>query len=836
MKLRFHVTGMTCASCSAHVEHAVSTVAGASEISVSLLTDALSLTVADADAERVTREVIAAVKRAGYAAEPETESGACGGSCPMPAPAKAAPDEQSPLPTLIASLIITALLMVVSMGPMLGLTLPFFAGAERAIPYAFTQLLLTAPVLYLNRRFFTSGFAALARRAPNMDSLVAIGATASVVYGIYAIYAIGYAQGAGDVETVHHWLHSLYFESAATILTLVSLGKYLEHRARRHSADAVRALAALSPDTAWVERDGVFVELPVREIAIGDRVRVRAGELIPVDGIVAEGVCAVDESALSGESMPVDHAVGDRLSAACTVVDGAAVFVADRVGSDTALARILRLLEDAAASKAPVARLADKISRIFVPAVIAIAAVTAIVWLLLGESETAFRCAVSVLVISCPCALGLATPTAIMVGTGRGAQLGILIKSAEALETLHAVDCILLDKTGTLTAGKPAVTDVLPLGDTDAAACLTLAAALESSSTHPLARAICAAAGEGELPAVTDFQNEVGRGVGGVIDGKHCFVGRGAVSDLPDGARLEAEGKTVVCLTVDGTPAALIAIADALRADSAEAIAALKAAHIRPVMLTGDNPATAAAVASTVGIDPADVHASLLPEQKEAAVAAETAAHTTAMVGDGINDAPALTRASVGIAIGAGTEVAIDAADVVLTRSTLCDAVNAIALSRATFRNILQNLFWALFYNAIGIPLAAGVLSPFGLTLNPMFAAAAMSLSSVCVVTNALRLTRFKPKLAAKNNETTHESEDNTMLFGKSKTVVTTLKVSGMACGHCAARVEGAVATIKGASAKVDLAAATVTVTAPEKVSREQIARVITEAGYTVEG
>ena len=832
MKLRFQVKGMTCASCSAHVEHAACGVAGTREVSVSLLTDSLSLTVDDADAPRVRREIVAAVKKAGYTAIPEGEADA---GQALPAADK---KEDSPLPTLIASAILTALLMTVSMGPMLGLSIPFFDGVENAIPYAFTQLLLTIPVLYLNRKFFTSGFAALARRAPNMDSLVAIGATASVAYGIFAIYAIGYAQGAGDTATVHHWLHSLYFESAATILTLVSLGKFLEHRARRKSADAVRALAALSPDTAWVERDGDWVEVPVGDIAIGDRVRVRAGELIPVDGIVAEGDVSVDESALSGESMPVDHSVGDRLSAACTIVDGAAVFTADRVGSDTALARILRLLEDAAASKAPVARLADRISRVFVPAVIAVSIVTAIVWLIAGQPDTAFRCAVSVLVISCPCALGLATPTAIMVGTGRGAQLGILIKSAEALETLHAVDCILLDKTGTLTEGKPAVTDVIPLGARLADECLALAAALEASSTHPLARAITTAAGtcpaEG---AVQGFKNEVGRGVGGTVNGLACFVGKpgaAAVEIAPAKlAPLEAAGKTVVCLTVDGEAAALIAISDKIKPDSAAAVAALKAAKVRPVMLTGDNPSTAAAVAAAVGIAPADVPASLLPEQKEAAVAAETAAHTTAMVGDGINDAPALTRASVGIAIGAGTEVAIDAADVVLTRSTLCDAVNAIALSRATFANIRQNLFWALFYNAIGIPLAAGVLIPaFDLALNPMFAAAAMSLSSVCVVTNALRLRRFKPKIETKPNE----SEDINMLFGKTKTQTTTLKVSGMACGHCAARVEQAVAAIRGATAKVDLASATVTIEAPEKVTREQLVDAIEKAGYKVEG
>ncbi|MBR7184606.1 MAG: cadmium-translocating P-type ATPase [Clostridia bacterium] len=828
MKLRFQIKGMTCASCSAHVEHAACGVAGVREVSVSLLTDSLSLACDDADAARVRREIVAAVKRAGYAASPEGEQPAAPAERP----------EENPLPTLIASIVLTVLLMTVSMGPMLGFELPFLAGAERAIPYAFTQLLLTLPVLYLNRKFFRSGAAALLRRAPTMDSLVAIGAAASVGYGIFAIYAIGYAQGAGDTEAVHHWLHSLYFESAASILTLVSLGKFLEHRARRRSADAVRALAALSPDTAWVEREGEWVELPVAEIAVGDRVRVRAGELIPVDGVIAEGACAVDESALSGESMPVDHAPGDRLSAACTVVDGAAVFVADRVGSDTSLARILRLLEDAAASKAPIARLADRISRVFVPIVIAISVVTAIAWLIAGQSETAFRCAVSVLVISCPCALGLATPTAIMVGTGRGAQLGILIKSAEALETLHAVDCILLDKTGTLTEGRPAVTDVVPLGDRSAEDCLALAAALEVSSTHPLARAICTAAGvcpaEG---AVTDFRSEIGRGVHGRVGELACFVGRpDAIADGIDPDRiasLSAAGKTVVCLTVDGRAAALIAIADRIKSDSAAAVAALKAARVRPVMLTGDNPAAAAAVAAAVGIDAADVHASLLPEQKESAVAAETASHTTAMVGDGINDAPALTRASVGIAIGAGTEVAIDAADVVLTRSSLCDAVNAIALSRATYANIRQNLFWALFYNAVGIPLAAGVLIPaFDLALNPMFAAAAMSLSSVFVVTNALRLRRFKPKFETKPNE----SEDMDMLFGKTKKVTTTFKVSGMACGHCAARVEQAIAAIKGASGKVDLDAATVTVEAPEKVTREQLAAAIEAAGYKVEG
>lgn len=733
---------MSCAACVAHVEASAAKICGKENISVSLLTNSITVTVPDSTAEKeIFAELKKALKRSGYtlvadaAARQDIERA----------------EQKKSLARLISSCVLTALLMYVAMGHMLKLPLPNILSAP--LVSASVQLALTLPVIIINFRFYKNGFSALLRLSPNMDSLIAIGSGASLIYGTVMLVLIAASTANGDTETAHEYAHGLYFESAAMILTLVSLGKTLEGRARANAQAAVGKLASMLPDEALVIREGTEVRIPLSELTVGDTVVVRAGETVPADGTVIDGSGAVDESALSGESIPVEKSAGDGVSAVCTLVSGYIVIQATHVGKDTTLSKIIGLLEDAAASKAPIARMADKVSRIFVPAVMGISLITLAVWLAVtGDASMALDCAVSVLVISCPCALGLATPTAVMVGTGRGASHGILIKSAEALENLHSVKYFLTDKTGTLTEGKPAVTDIVGFEATENEL-LAAAYSAEALSTHPLASAVCKEAETRgiERTEASDFENVTGMGIKAVLGGKLCLVGKpefleegGVAHDAVEMARekmatLEADGKTAVCVSLDGAIYGVIGIADKIRADSATAVAELKKRGIVPIMLTGDNERTANAVAAECGIERA--YSRLLPDGKEAVIAELSRHGRTAMVGDGINDAPALARADIGIAIGAGTDVAIDCADAVLSKSSLTDAVTAIKLSDATVKTIKQNLFWALIYNTVCIPVAAGVLYPIaGITLSPMLASAAMSVSSIFVVLNSLRL------------------------------------------------------------------------------------------------
>ncbi len=744
-KLKFGVRGMSCAVCVAHVEAAAAKICGKENVTVSLLTNSITITAdASADEKALFSELKKALKRGGYTLLADTSS----------SEQTDAIQNKKSLVRLIISCILTLVLMYVAMGHMLGLPAPSFI--KIPIVSASLQLAITVPVIILNFKFYKNGFSALLRLSPNMDSLIAIGSGASLAYGVVMLILIASATAKGDTHAAHGYAHGLYFESAAMILTLVSLGKMLEGRAKANAGAAVRGLASMLPESVRVERGGAEVMLPLSEVAVKDIVLLKAGETVPTDGIIIEGNISVDESALSGESIPVEKQIGDSVSAVCTVVGGYARVEVQKVGKDTTLAKIISLLEDAAASKAPIARLADKVSRVFVPIVMGISVLTLAVWLLAGgDLPHALDCAVSVLVISCPCALGLATPTAVMVGTGRGASLGILIKSAEALEKLHSVKYFLTDKTGTLTEGKPAVTDIFAIG-CEENELLRLAYTAESMSSHPLASAVCAEAQKRGLEklSASDFENIVGMGIKAVINDNICLVGKvdflrlNGVQDanitLAEERMifLEENGKTAVCVAFGGKISGVIGIADKIRDDSKQAIERLKSRKIVPVMLTGDNDRTARAVARECGID--EYFASLLPADKERLIREYSKKGITVMVGDGINDAPALASSDIGIAIGAGTHVAIDSADVVLTKNSLMDAYSAISLSSATIVSIKQNLFWALIYNAICIPVAAGVLYPiFGLTLSPMLASAAMSFSSVCVVLNSIRL-RYK--------------------------------------------------------------------------------------------
>lgn len=736
---------MSCAVCVSHVEASAAKICGKENVSVSLLTNSLTVTVPDQQNEKeLFTELKKALKKGGYtliADSGENES-------------IERAESRSRTVRLILSCVLTAVLMYVAMGNMLGLPIPAFLNDP--LICASVQLCLTLPVIMINFKFFRNGISALVRLSPNMDSLIAIGSGASLIYGIVMLVLIAISVSEGNTHAAHEYAHGLYFESAAMILTLVSLGKTLEGKAKANARAAIGKLASMLPDTALVIRGGKETEIPLSEIAIGDTVIVRAGQTVPVDGVIISGVGALDESALTGESIPAEKAQGDTVRAVCTLVSGYITLTAVHVGKDTVLAKTIGLLEDAASSKAPIARLADKVSKIFVPAVMAISVVTLAVWLIVtGDVSRALDCAVSVLVISCPCALGLATPTAVMVGTGRGASLGILIKSAEALENLHSVKYFLTDKTGTLTEGKPSVTDVIPIDCTEEYL-LGAAYSAEAMSAHPLAESVCKEAqrrGIERLPA-ENFENVVGMGIRAIVGGKTCLIGKPEflIGDGIDNVSisraeallgsLESEGKTAVCVAYGEKTVGVIGIADRIREDSVSAVAELKRSGIETVMLTGDNEQTAMAVAAECGID--QTLARLLPADKERVIAEFSQKGRTAMVGDGINDAPALARADIGIAIGAGTDVAIDCADVVLSKNSLADAVTAIKLSGATIRIIRQNLFWALIYNAICIPVAAGVLFPaFGITLSPMIASAAMSFSSICVVLNSIRL-RYK--------------------------------------------------------------------------------------------
>ena len=758
MKQQFCVTGMTCSACSAHVEKAVGKVDGVNDFSVSLLTNSMSVNYDESKTS--SQEIIAAVTAAGYGA---SVAGETGGRKAEKKEDVLAQELSSMKRRMILSFAFLLPLFYISMGHMLGAPLPaFLTGMENAFAFALTQFLLTLPILYINDKYFKVGFKKLVQRAPNMDSLIAVGSAAAMVYGLFAIYSIGYGMGHGNWELVEQYHMDLYFESAGMILTLITMGKFLETRSKGKTGEAIARLMDLAPKTATVLRDGVEIELPVEDVRVGDKIVVRPGEAIAVDGVIVEGASAVDESALTGESLPVDKTVGDKVAAATINRSGSFVFEAQRVGEDTTLAQMIRLVEEASASKAPISKLADKVAAVFVPTVITLALIAAAVWLIVtGSVTSALTAGISVLVISCPCALGLATPVAIMVGTGKGAENGVLIKSAEALELLQSVDTIVLDKTGTLTEGKPRVTDIIPADGLSENALLGLAACLEAPSEHPLGAAIVEEAAARALPrtGVENFEAIHGRGVRAVLGGHLCFAGNRAMMEetgvlaldewIARTEELAVQGKTPLFFAKDNEMLGIIAVADTPKATSKEAVAALSALGLSVIMLTGDNHRTADAIGNQLGVS--DVMAEVLPQEKEQKIAElQSRGKRVAMVGDGINDAPALARADVGIAIGAGTDVAIESADIVLMKSDLMDAAAAVELSRATIRNIKQNLFWAFFYNCMGIPLAAGVFFPvLGWQLDPMFAAAAMSLSSVTVVSNALRLRLFKSKFRA---------------------------------------------------------------------------------------
>ena len=852
---QYTVTGMSCAACSARVEKAVKAVPGVTSCSVSLLTNSMGV-----EGTASASAIVKAVQEAGYGASPK----AAAAETPS-AELDALADHETPRlkKRLIASLVFLAVLMYFSMGHMMwGWPLPhWFDGNHVAM--GLVQLLLAGIVMVINQKFFISGFKGLLHRAPNMDTLVALGSSASFLWSTYALFAMTRAQVDGNDVLVMHYMMELYFESAAMILTLITVGKMLEARSKGKTTDALKSLMKLAPQTATLLREGAEVTVPIAQVKKGDLFVVRPGENIPVDGLVLEGSSAVNESALTGESIPVDKAAGDKVSAATTNQSGFLKCEATRVGEDTTLAQIIRMVSDAAATKAPIAKIADTVSGFFVPAVISISVLTTLVWLLLGrEFGYALARGISVLVISCPCALGLATPVAIMVGNGLGARNGILFKTAASLEAAGRTQIVALDKTGTITSGEPRVTDILPAEGVSESELLTLAASLEQKSEHPLAKAVLAYAETETIacPDVTDFAALPGNGLSARLDGMEIYGGNAefiaAKASVPaelqaEAARLAAEGKTPLFFGGAGRLMGVIAVADTLKEDSPRAIRELQNMGIRVVMLTGDNQRTADAIGRQAGVD--EVIAGVLPDGKEAVIRRLQESGKVAMVGDGINDAPALTRADTGIAIGAGTDVAIDAADVVLMNSRLSDVPAAIRLSRATLRNIHENLFWAFIYNIIGIPLAAGVFIPFGLTLNPMFGAAAMSLSSFCVVSNALRLNLFdlhstkhdrKPKSAAlpaapvqpAAAENTAEpvsapvvKEDNAMKK--------TLHIEGMMCCHCEARVKKALEALPAVDeAVVSHEAGTAIVTLNAEVSDADLKKAVEDQDYKVIG
>ena len=836
MKLKYQVTGMTCAACSARVEKVTNQVPGVEKAEVNLLAGTMVVEAAD---EAVDAAIVKAVKDAGYGAslagDKKQEA-----KKQQEAPAVDALKEMKK--RIIGSTVLLIVLMYFTMGHMIGLPAPqWYHGRENALVTALLQLLLTLPVVYLNRAYYSRGLKALWHRSPNMDSLIAVGSLASLLYGVAALFRMAYAMGHGDWDTVEFYRENLYFESAAMILTLITVGKFLETRAKGKTGDAIRALMDLSPKTATVRRGGEETEIPVEEVRPGDTVIVRSGGRIPVDGTVLEGRASVDQSALTGESVPVEKGPGDTVAASAINTEGYLEFRADKVGEDTTLAQVIRMVEEAGGSKAPIARLADKIAGIFVPVVMSIAAVTFVIWMIAGHGlEFALNCAISVLVISCPCALGLATPVAIMVGTGRGAQMGVLFKNAQALENLHHVDTVVLDKTGTLTAGKPAVTDVIP-GNVSAGRLMRIAASLESRSEHPFAKAILRKVGDQKFPAAGEFETLPGRGVAGTVDGVRCYGGNARLMEelgvqVPELAQLAEQGKTPLYFATErGEYLGAIAAADVLKADSAEAVKAMAELGLDVVMLTGDNEKTAKAIAAKAGIR--HVISDVLPADKAGVVEKlRREGHRVLMVGDGINDAPALVTADVGMAIGAGTDIAMESADVVLMNSSLAAVSSAVELSKATIRNIRQNLFWAFFYNSLGIPVAAGVLMiPFGVTLSPMIGAAAMSLSSVFVVTNALRLRFFKPKTAPAQAVQADQENTEIIEIEEEITMETVINVNGMMCVHCKARVEQVCKGVPGVTdAVVDLQAKNVTVSGSADLAA--LKKAITDAGYEVVG
>ena len=880
MKERFDVTGMTCSACSSHVEKSVSKLTGVENVSVNLLTNSMQV---EFDENKLdTAGIIKAVEDAGYGAAVKDEHAKSGAKTSGQSDSQ----ENSGLSAveqnvknmkkrLIVSLIFWIPLMYVSMGhmiyqwlniPMPPFTMNFLHGNENAITYAFTQFLLLLPILIANQKYFKNGFKTLWHRSPNMDSLIAIGAGAAILYGIFAIYRIGYAMGHGDMAVVHQYAHDLYFESAGTILTLITIGKYLETKSKGKTSEAITKLLNLAPKTVTVVRDGVEQVVDAADVEKGEIFLVKPGESVAVDGIVLEGKSSFDESAITGESIPVPKQEGDTIVSASMNKSGLIRAKATKVGEDTTIAQIIRLVEEASSSKAPIAKMADKIAGVFVPAVITIALITGVIWLISGATfEFAMSTAIAVLVISCPCALGLATPVAIMVGTGKGAENGILIKSGDALETAHQIDTVVLDKTGTITQGKPVVTDIICAAgkNADKTQLLQIAGSLEKGSEHPLAEAIVnyCETNSIALEKVTDFNALFGKGIEGTVSGTHYFAGNEKMME-EKGISLSTEqknqihalakqGRTPLLFADEKQFLGIVAVADVVKPTSKEAVQKFRDYGIHVIMLTGDNEVTAQAIKEQVGID--EVIAGVLPTQKEEKISAlKQAGHKVAMIGDGVNDAPALASADVGIAIGAGTDVAIESADIVLMKNDLLDAVGAVKLSKAVIRNIKENLFWAFFYNSIGIPLAAGVLYPlFQIKLNPMFGAAAMSLSSVCVVSNALRLRWVKLHDAKKTQIEPHQDvtastiadinqhnalDNNIKSTNNDKgesTMTTTISIEGMMCAHCQAHVEKALKEVAGVTeVTVSLENKNAVVTGDASV--EALKQAVVDASYEV--
>ena len=859
----FDITGMTCSACSARIEKGVSGMEGAQEVNVNLLKN--SMTVTYDEGRTSPQQIIEKVEDIGYGAsvhsaarQPQTGSPAAAGGGSDAASAQMKRMKKR----LIVSLVFTVPLFYISMGHMAGWPLPsVLLGTENAMIFAFTQFLLLLPVLAAGGHYFRNGFKNLWRRSPNMDSLIALGSGAAFVYGIYAIYKIAWGFGRGDLELVHHFSMDLYFESSGMILTLITLGKFMEARAKARTSDAITKLMDLAPKTAVLVKDGQETEIPVDDVQTGDVLAVRDGDTVPVDGRIVEGYASIDESAITGESIPAEKQAGDKVTGGTINRTGYFRMEATAVGENTTLAKIIRLVDEATSSKAPIAKLADKVSGVFVPAVIAIALLAAVIWFALGYGfEFSLSIAISVLVISCPCALGLATPTAIMVGTGRGAANGILIKSAEALETAHSVDTVVLDKTGTVTEGKPRVTDVL-CGDSSGKELLSVAASLESRSSHPLAEPILQEAyREGaDIREVQEYRMIPGQGIAGKLDGQDCYAGNrrlmqtlgiSAENFLSEEERLADEGKTPLYFALGNRLLGLIAAADVVKPTSREAVARMQKMGMDVIMLTGDNARTAEAIRRQVGLE--TVIADVMPQDKERKVfELQQQGRKVAMVGDGINDAPALARADVGIAIGAGTDVAIESADIVLMKSDLMDVPSAVSLSRAVMRNIKQNLFWALFYNAVCIPVAAGALFiPLGLKLNPMIGAAAMSFSSVSVVTNALRLRFFAPKWKHEGTADSGMGSAGCAVMGnpevtenkeikkeeKGETVMKkTVKIEGMMCMHCAKAVEKALGGVEGVTGvTVSLEEKQAVVEGTDTMKEDALKAAVVDAGYEV--
>lgn len=880
MKERFDVTGMTCSACSSHVEKSVGKLTGVENVSVNLLTNSMQV---EFDENKLdTAGIIKAVEDAGYGAAVKDEHAKSGaktsgqsGSQENNGLSAVEQNVKNMKKRLIVSLIFWIPLMYVSMGhmiyqwlniPMPPFTMNFLHGNENAITYAFTQFLLLLPILIANQKYFKNGFKTLWHRSPNMDSLIAIGAGAAILYGIFAIYRIGYAMGHGDMMVVHQYAHDLYFESAGTILTLITIGKYLETKSKGKTSEAITKLLNLAPKTVTAVRDGVEQVVDAADVEKGEIFLVKPGESVAVDGIVLEGKSSFDESAITGESIPVPKQEGDTIVSASINKSGLIRAKATKVGEDTTIAQIIRLVEEASSSKAPIAKMADKIAGVFVPAVITIALITGVIWLISGATfEFAMSTAIAVLVISCPCALGLATPVAIMVGTGKGAENGILIKSGDALETAHQIDTVVLDKTGTITQGKPVVTDIICAAgkNADKTQLLQIAGSLEKGSEHPLAEAIVnyCLTNNISLEKVTDFNALFGKGIEGTMSGTHYYAGnekmmeeKGISLSTEQKNQIQAlakQGRTPLLFADEKQFLGIVAVADVVKPTSKEAVQKFRDYGIHVIMLTGDNEVTAQAIKEQVGID--EVVAGVLPTQKEEKISAlKQAGHNVAMIGDGVNDAPALASADVGIAIGAGTDVAIESADIVLMKNDLLDAVGAVKLSKAVIRNIKENLFWAFFYNSIGIPLAAGVLYPlFQIKLNPMFGAAAMSLSSVCVVSNALRLRWVKLHDAKKTQSEPHQDvaastiadinqhnalDNNIKSTNNDKgesTMTTTISIEGMMCAHCQAHVEKALKEVAGVTeVTVSLENKNAVVTGDASV--EALKQAVVDAGYEV--